>query len=319
MISSPASLEFGPRFDIAAGTSAGAFPETALENQDNLLLVDTNGRAAFMRDQQQDQRQLAGWPHGHIRLAVLDGMGGHGHGREAAEAVVAGLMEIPACNSLEQLSAHLDTLHAMLQRHFAADGDSAKRPGTTLTLLEIPPGQPPLLYHVGDSRLYELTPERVFPLTVDHVPATAFAMAGVLGEQEWWQQVHGEHRSQIAQAFILGNAFENPAVLSDPLFALTPSDLPPFLSHLPDRRAISLRPDAVYLLATDGFWACTAPHRWIRGWPRLLAGGHSAHDMASLLFDEMAIRPPAGLHIDNLTAIVLRPLSEADHGDETYA
>jgi serine/threonine protein phosphatase PrpC len=319
MISSPASLEFGPRFDIAAGTSAGAFPETALENQDNLLLVDTNGRAAFMRNQQQDQRQLAGWPHGHIRLAVLDGMGGHGHGREAAEAVVAGLLEIPACNSLEQLSAHLDTLHANLQRQFAADGDSAKRPGTTLTLLEIPPGQPPLLYHVGDSRLYELTPERVFPLTVDHVPATAFAMAGVLGEQEWWQQVHGEHRSQIAQAFILGNAFENPAVLSDPLFALTPPDLPPFLSHLPDRRAISLRPDAVYLLATDGFWACTAPHLWIRGWPGLLARGHSAQDMTSLLFDELAIRPPAGLHIDNLTAIVLRPLSEADHGDETYA
>lgn len=319
MISSPESLKFGPRFDIAAGSSAGADPDAELENQDNFLMIDTHGRAVFMRGEEQHRQQLPHWPHGHIRLAVLDGMGGHGQGRQAAEAVVAGLLEIPACGSIDELAAHLDVLHANLQREFAVDGDSAKRPGTTLTMLEIPPGQAPLLYHVGDSRLYELTPERVFPMTVDHVPATAFAMAGVLGELEWWQQVHGEHRSQIAQAFILGNAFENPTALSDPLYALTPQALPPYLSHLPDRRSIVLRPDAVYLLATDGFWACAEPHLWIRGWPRLLAGGRSARATAHLLFEEITLHPPADLHVDNLTAIILRPLAEADHGDETYA
>jgi serine/threonine protein phosphatase PrpC len=319
MIRSPDSLQFAPRFDIAAATSAGAHPDARLENQDNWLLIDIDGRAAFMRGQEPRQQQVPAWPHGHIRLAVLDGMGGHGQGRQAAEAVVAGLLAIPACDSLQALSAHLDLLHATLQQQFALGSDDARRPGTTLTLLEIPPGQAPLLYHVGDSRLYELTPKRVFPLTVDHVPATAFAMSGVLGEQEWWQQVHGEHRSQIAQAFILGNAFEDPSALRDPLHALTPDNLPSFLRHLPDRRAIALRPNAIYLLATDGFWACAEPHLWIREWPEMLSPGRTARDMTSLLFDQISRHPPPGLHIDNLTAIVLRPLAQPDQEDETYA
>jgi serine/threonine protein phosphatase PrpC len=319
MIPALDSLQFGPRLDIAAGTSAGADPATHLENQDNLLLIDVDGRAVFLRGQAPQQQQLAGWTRGHVRLAVLDGMGGHGQGREAAEAVVAGLLDIPPCNCLAELSRHLDGLHARLQRDFAADDDSARRPGTTLTLLELPPGQAPMLYHVGDSRLYEITAQHVSPMTVDHVPATAFAMAGVLGEQEWWQQVHGEHRSQIAQAFILGNAFANPAKLSDSLFELSAPTLPPFLSHLPDRRPIALRPDAVYLLATDGFWACAEPQRWVRRWPGLLAHGSNARAMTERLFHEISNRPPPGLHIDNLTAILLRPLGDPDPADETYA
>ena len=317
MIRSPDSLQFGPRLDIAAATSAGANPAVQLENQDNFLLIDMLGRAAFMRNQQQQQQQIPAWAHGHIRLAVLDGMGGHGQGRQAAEAVVAGLLGIPPCHAIDELSGHLDALHAQLQQDFAGAFDSAKRPGTTLTLLELPPGQAPLLYHVGDSRLYEITPERSFPLTVDHVPATAFAMAGIFDEQEWWQQVHGEHRSQIAQAFILGNAFANPAMLSDPLFELSPQTLPPYLRHLPDRRAIALRPDAVYLLATDGFWACAEPQLWISRWPELLAGGSNARAMTAILFDELSTHPPPALHIDNLTAIILRPVAGADLGEET--
>ncbi len=319
MTFAPDRQQFGPFLDIAASTSAGADPAVQAENQDNFLLIDADGLALFLRDQQQQRLQLSGWRRGHVRLAVLDGMGGHGHGREAAEAVVAGLLAIPPCTSIAELSAHLDALHTRLQHDFANNDDSTKRPGTTLTMLEIAPGGAPLLYHVGDSRLYEVTPERVYPLTVDHVPATAFAMAGVLDEQEWWQQVHGEHRSQIAQAFILGNAFADPSRLSDPLFELSAQTLPPFLRHLPDRRPIALRPDAVYVLATDGFWACAQPHLWISRWPALLAGGADARAMADLLFDEMTMRPPPALHLDNLTAIVLRPLAGADPTDETYA
>jgi serine/threonine protein phosphatase PrpC len=319
MTHAPDRQHFGPCLDIAARSSAGADPAVQAENQDNFLLIDTDGLAVFLRDQQQQQLHLAGWTRGHVRLAVLDGMGGHGHGREAAEAVVAGLLAIPPCTSIAELSAHLDALHTRLQLDFANGDDSAKRPGTTLTMLEIAPGAAPLLYHVGDSRLYEVRPARVFPLTVDHVPATAFAMAGVLDEQEWWQQVHGEHRSQIAQAFILGNAFADPSRLSDPLFELSAATLPPFLRHLPDRRPVVLRPDSVYVLATDGFWACAQPHLWISRWPALLARGADAGAMADLLFEEITARPPPALHLDNLTAIVLRPLAAADPADETYA
>src|SRR5450830_359182 len=319
MLTSPA-LDFADRFDIAAASSAGG---DALENQDNFLLVDAGGRAVFLEGQHLHEVQLEGWPAGHVRVAVLDGMGGHGQGRQAAEAVVAGLLAMPACTNLPTLCAWLDALHSRLQSDFAqaaaGPAEPPRRPGTTLTLLELPPHEAPLLYHVGDSRLYELRAGAIAALTVDHVPATAFAMAGVLGAEEWWQQVHGEHRSQIAQAFLLGNAFADGAVLGDELFPLDRDRLPPFLRHLPDRRALALRLDASYLLASDGFWACAAPAPWVASWPGLLAGKRDAQGMVAALFDAMAQQPPAGLHVDNLTAIMIRPLPRRDGADDTYA
>lgn len=300
-------LDFGPALDIAARSAASISKLQSPENQDNLLLIDAAGRAVMLRDQRPQAVQLDGWPPGHVRLAVMDGMGGHGHGRQAAEAAAAGLLRIPACVTAEQLNAHLDQLHHTLQARFCRPDDqhTFRRPGTTLTLLEIPPGQPPLLYHAGDSRLYEITEQAAQPLTVDHVPATAFAMHGLLGEDEWWRQVHGEHRPQISQAYILGNAFANPQILDNGLLPLDGLNLPPFLRHLADRRAVAVRADATYLLATDGFWSCAEPQSWISRWPALLRTAHAAAALDAL-FSDFAHNPPPQLHIDNLSAIVIR-------------
>jgi serine/threonine protein phosphatase PrpC len=308
---------FGPRFDVAARSSVGAGPRPRSENQDNYLLIGADGVAAFLRGQAPQRQRVPGWTPGHARVAVLDGMGGHGHGREAAEAVALGLLSVPPCASLTELAAHLDVLHARLQHHFASIEHSPRRPGTTLTLLELPPAGPALLYHVGDSRLYEITAQDAAVLTIDHVPATTVAMAGLVGEREWWQQVHGEHRSTIAQAFILGNTFDHPAELADPLRELAPPILPPWLRHLHDRRALALRPDAAYLLATDGFWSCPDAQAWVARWPGLLAGCRDAQAMVDALFDETQLHPPAGLVSDNLTALVLRPLRHAGGLDQT--
>ncbi len=317
----PDSLRFGPQFDVAVRSAAGARAGSSAENQDNFLLIDTAGMACFLDNQLERRQRVQGWPPGHVRLAVLDGMGGHGRGREAAEAVVAGLLSLPACDTLGELSARLDTLHAGLQQHFGTSGGigstPGKRPGTTLTMLELRPGQAAMLYHVGDSRLYEMTDYRIAPLTIDHVPATAYAMAGLLDENAWWHQVHDEHRSQISQAFILGNAFANPAELSDPLYALSPLNLPSFLFHLTDRRALELDSDAAYLLATDGFWACPSPQAWVNSWPGWIERGSSAQTICARLFDEIGNRPPLELHPDNITAIVLRPRPPAVASDET--
>jgi serine/threonine protein phosphatase PrpC len=304
------SLRFGA-FDVAAASRLGAGPRLREENQDNLVLIDTAGQAVWLHGQQPQRRQLARWRQGHARLAVLDGMGGHGHGREAAEAVAAGLLAIPPCDSTAELARHLDALHADLQRHFAALAGTGPRPGTTLTMLELPPGADPLLYHVGDSRLYEITRERVVPLSVDHVPATAFAMGGLLGEQEWWQQVHGEHRPQVSQAFILGNAFANPAQLNDPLFELTPLNLPSWLCALPDRRPVRLRKDASYLLATDGLWSCSDPYGWVGQWPELLKGRLDAAAMLGTLLRAYDAHPPVFFYPDNVTAILLHQWDHA--------
>ncbi len=307
------SLQFGSHLDIAARSHAGFGSDARSENQDNYLLIDTRGMATFLEAQLPRQQQLDHWTPGHVRLAVLDGMGGHGHGREAAEAVVAGLLALAPCSSLEQLSDALDVLHARLQQQFESGDDPGKRPGTTLTMLELRPGAPALLYHVGDSRLYQIVHGRVMPMTIDHVPATACAMEGELDESEWWRQVHCEDRSQISQAFILGNAFDNPTELSDPLCALSERNLPPYLHAMADRRAFELDPDAVYILATDGFWACERPAAWLERWPQLLAGLPGAPAMCARLFEEMQERPPHKVHPDNLTAIVLRARSS----DET--
>ncbi len=306
-------LHYGQRFDVAVRSQVGVGAAQRSENQDNYLLIDHDGYASFQLGQQAKRVHVPGWPRGHGRIAVLDGMGGHGHGREAAEAVATALLSIPACSNVDELSAHLDALHLRLQRDFDRIEHSALRPGTTLTLLELPPAGDALLYHVGDSRLYEIANGSARVLTIDHVPATAYALAGLLDEHEWWQQVHGEHRPQISQAFILGNAFDDPLVLGDPLRALEPDVLPRWLRHLPDRRAVALRPGAAYLLATDGFWSCSDAGEWVARWPALFAGCDGSRQMLDALFSALEHAPPAGLHPDNVTALVLRPLT----GDDT--
>jgi PPM family protein phosphatase len=309
-----AGLRFAA-LDVAACSRLGAGPRLRAENQDNLLLIDEDGNAAWLQDQAVQRRRLTGWQPGHARLAVLDGMGGHGHGREAAEAVVAGLLAMPPCAGAAELARRLDALHTDLQRHFAdAPGP---RPGTTLTLLELRAGAAPLLYHVGDSRLYEILPTRAAPLTVDHVPATAYAMAGLLGEADWWQQVHGEHRPQVAQAFLLGNAFADPARLSDPLFELSPLNLPAWLCRLADRRPVELCPGTSYLLATDGLWSCSDPHGWVSQWPQLLAGAADAATMLRALVAAYDAHPAAFFYPDNVSAILLRVPGARHPHDET--
>lgn len=307
-------FRFGPSYDVAVASRGGCGPVARPENQDNFVVIDFDGRACHLLDQQPNHLALPGWPQGHGRLAVLDGMGGHGHGRQAAEAVAAGLLAMPPCATLEELARQLDALHAGLQRRFAGETGVA-RPGTTLTLLELPAEGDPLLYHVGDSRLYELAPGQARPLTVDHVPATAAAMAGRLDEAGWWRQVHGQHAPQITQAFILGNTFADHTRLSDSLYPLTPLNLPSWLGQLPDRRILRLRRDGAYLLATDGFWSCAQPDAFVRRWPQLLEGCADAACMVERLFGAMEHDPPAGIHPDNLTALVLRPLPR--HADET--
>ena len=307
-------FRFAPYFEVAVASTVGVGPATRLENQDNFVVIDFDGRACRLRDQQPVCTQVANWPAGHGRLAVLDGMGGHGHGREAAEALAEALLAMPPCDTLDELERQLDGLHAFLQARLGADATGAGRPGTTLTLLELRRDAAPLLYHVGDSRLYRLGADGATPLTVDHVPATMAALAGRIDEADWWRQVHGHHAPQIAQAFILGNAFADPAHLSDGLYALTPERLPAWLAHLADRRALPLPASASWLLATDGFWSCADPGAFTAQWPAL-ADGADAATLVERLFGAIERLAPDTLQPDNLTALVVRPL--ARHADET--
>ena len=304
----PAPLEV--RLEVAVRSLRSPTQRGRRDNQDNYLVVNGQGQCRFLSDQQETQRQLPDWPPGHWRVAVLDGMGGHSHGREAAERAVAGLLALPVATDLDQLSDALDALHHQLYEEFQRAGLET---GCTLILLEIPPDGPALLFHVGDSRVYAINSEQVECLTVDHVPATHLALLGLVDNIRWFQQVHARPNSQISQAFILGSTLGVPSLdvkpLDATLFELHDGNLPLFLRGLGDRRLLPLQSGWIYLLASDGLWHLSNPQAFIRRWPILLGESpHSLEEMLDVLFVELAnyIRHQQSQPDDNCTVILLR-------------
>jgi serine/threonine protein phosphatase PrpC len=286
------------------------------ENQDNYLVVDGQGQAVFLWGEQETRRHLIDWPAGRQRIAVLDGMGGHSHGREAAEKTVEGLLDLPAAPDLDELSSHLNALHQRLYREFR---DRGLESGCTLILLEIPCAGPALLFHVGDSRAYAIDAHQAQCLTVDHVPATHLAMIGLLDGAQWVQQVHVQTNSQISQAFILGSTLGAPgryaeAIEAD-LYELHDGNLPLFLQGLSDRRPLPLEPGWIYLLASDGLWHLVNPQAFIQRWPALLAQPErSLEELLDVLFAELAetILQQHSQPDDNCTVILARRRVPAD-------
>ncbi|MCB1778560.1 MAG: protein phosphatase 2C domain-containing protein [Candidatus Competibacteraceae bacterium] len=309
-----------PQLEVAVRSLRSPTGQGRHENQDNYLLIDGEGRARFLWDEKETQLQLPDWPCGHRRVAVLDGMGGHSHGREAAEKTVDGLLELSAATDLAQLSNGLDTLHRRLYQEFQTAGLET---GCTLILLEIPPRSPALLFHVGDSRIYAIDPGNVKCLTVDHVPATHLAMLGLLDSAQWLQQVHIQTSSQISQAFILGSTLGATNFYTDTideeLYELHNGNLPLFLRGLNDRRLLNLESDQVYLMASDGLWHLRYPQIFIQRWPALLAQPHRPlEELLDNLLNELAvtIRQQQRQPDDNCTVILLRKPSRAGHSPD---
>ncbi|MFO7999356.1 MAG: hypothetical protein R6U86_10290, partial [Bacteroidales bacterium] len=63
------------------------------ENQDNLAIIDGAGRTLCLMDERPHPGQRPDWPTGRLRLAVLDGMGGHDDGRAVSEEVARAVMQ----------------------------------------------------------------------------------------------------------------------------------------------------------------------------------------------------------------------------------
>jgi serine/threonine protein phosphatase PrpC len=225
-----------------------------------------------------------------------------------AEAVVQCLLEIPACSNLAALCAQLDALHCKLHRHFELPGDAAESsPGTTLTLLELPPTGPALLYHVGDSRLFQITADQVIPMTIDHVPATGHLLRQHIDEADWRHHVYERDGSEVSQAFVLGSNLLDPATLKPELTPLSTAELPPSFVGLEDRRAIEVHDGALFVLASDGLWASHASGPWLASWSKVFGKpGRALGALVDDLFTEFILNPPAGLRDDNCTVIALK-------------
>ena len=308
--SEPKQQDFHDRLEVAVRTIVSPIEYGRSQNEDNYLVIDAEGCARYMIDQHEVWTQIDGWPAGHIRLAILDGMGGHSNGRQATENTVTGMLAIPAASELKQFVCDLEALHLRLHRQMHI-GDA--EPGCTLTVLDIPPSGSALLFHVSDSRLYAIGEDEAVCLTVDHVPATKFAMRGLINEEEWYCQVHEQSGYQIAQAFVLGNTLSDAALysndLDERLYELHDGNLPPFLRGCGDRRLLPLERGKVYLLASDGLWHLPHPRRFIQRWSQIL-GRHDKPLKAMLddLFVELIreSNEDVGIRGDNSTAIAFR-------------
>jgi len=294
---------FGEHLEAAVRTIAQTRGDGA-ENQDNYCLIDGLGTAKFMLDHQDHFVSIDDWPNGHIRLAIMDGMGGHESGREVAEATAKQLSQIPACYTVDTLSEALNSLHEQLRVDFSG---ASKTPGCTLTLVEIPVNKPALLFHVGDSRLYHIDESSVEYLTIDHVPATRLLMNDQISTEEWHQRVHLETRFEISQAFILGNNINKSHELDSSLLALSTDNLPEFLHPLEDRRVIPLSNSGLYLLGSDGLWCQNDPQTFINGWPTLLnKPERSIQALVDDLLVDLIVKSDDDQHQDNATAIIFR-------------
>lgn len=326
------TLDFAGVFDVAARSLNGNQLPVRPRNDDNFLLIDAGGRAVWLRGAEETLQQSAVWVPGRMRLAVMDGLGGHGLGQELAEATAEALAGLPPFSTADEMTKALDALHLSLRGQFRIRfdaGESRFPPGTTLTVLDIDSTGRALLYHVGDSRLYRVGPkdggdgiDEVEQLTIDHVEATQAMLCKLLSLEQWRLQTQLGAGTRIAQAFgfgsTLGAEIGSPSQPHATLRHLRDKELPPDLQGMADCREFHLRVDSVYLLATDGWWATPYMADWFARWPaELLKWGNTLSGALDDLVIELLINPPAELRQDNTTAVALRWRRTAD--DATLA
>jgi hypothetical protein len=121
-------------------------------------LIDADGRAVLLRDQNAAATQLPDWPQATCAWQSSTAWAATATDAKPPKPSPPACCASPPAPRWTNWRAPRPAA-PQLQAHFSRpdDHDTFRRPGTTLTLLEIPPGQPPMLYHAGDSRLYEIT------------------------------------------------------------------------------------------------------------------------------------------------------------------
>lgn len=119
---------------------------------------------------------------------VCDGMGGHEYGEIASKTV---------CDTLSNyILSHWDedyfsddllqeALHAAVDQINELDGDSTRRPGTTMTFLCLHRGGVTAA-HIGDSRIYHIRPSerRILYKSRDHSLVYDLFMSGEISQEE---------------------------------------------------------------------------------------------------------------------------------------
>ncbi|MEM6457351.1 MAG: protein phosphatase 2C domain-containing protein [Acidobacteriota bacterium] len=125
-----------------------------------------------------------------VALVIADGMGGHAHGREAAELVVRCCAEAVQARRrtawCDVLARGITEAHAQVRRaaqHHGVDGMGAT---VAAAIAERRPSATPILHwaHAGDSRVYLWRGRTLVRLTDDHSSVAQLVHAGHLSDDE---------------------------------------------------------------------------------------------------------------------------------------
>jgi len=204
-------------------------------------------------------------------FALADGLGGHGLGEVASKFVTDTCADVfRAGGGLEE--CFLNSQNGLLeQQSQRGNHDELK---TTLALLSIKENRV-CWGHVGDSRIYRFTKNKLAARTLDHSVPQMLVMSGEIREKAIR---HHEDRNRLLR--VLGVEWENPK------YALS------------DEVALQLADS--FLLCSDGFWEWIVEKEMIR----LLKASASPEQWLSLM-EAKALKNGQGKDMDNYSAIAV--------------
>jgi serine/threonine protein phosphatase PrpC len=215
---------------------------------------------------------------GSLVMALADGMGGHSRGDLAAEILVREVLRMfrdqarpDIANCQEFLLDAIYAAHAAINEH--ALQQRMKDPPRTTCVVCIVQGGQAWWAHVGDSRLYHFSADRLHRRTVDHSAVQQLVESGLLTEEQ--MSFHPD-RNKLLNG--LGGYI---------------------LPNIELSQAVSLVQGDVLLLCSDGFWTYLNSQEMLSS-----LRAHPLRDAVSLLMDQVETRAEG--HGDNLSVVAMR-------------
>lgn len=243
------------RWQLSACSHRGPRPE----NQDNYLLVYPNGTCKYLMDEQEQVGCIDGWQEDHVRVAVVDGMGGHQNGRVFAENVVLELQKIPFQQKPQAMRDALLGLHEQLFEHYYR---GSRSPGSTLVMADISPEGIALIANIGDSRAYLLDAASKLDssapttegkqLTYDQTQTEFAWRDGLITDETYYRE--NQRRGKIAQALGFGCSRLVKNGKTATMLRHTKELVLDIDTKHPDILKVSLPINKKLLLASDGLW-----------------------------------------------------------------